>query len=48
MRLQAPSNASSLGAMDRIGDGVYAGRRIIRYEEISEDEAQAPNLIDLY
>lgn len=34
--------------MNRAGDGVYASRRTIRYEEDSEDEAQALNLIDLY
>jgi len=44
---QAPSNAScTVGGMS---EGVYAGRRTIRYEEDSEDdEPPAANLIDLY
>lgn len=32
----------------RMGEDVYAGRRITRYEEDSDDEPAAPNLIDLY
>ncbi|KAF3049393.1 hypothetical protein E8E11_009474 [Didymella keratinophila] len=43
----APSNASC--TVGRMGEGVYAGRRTIRYEEDSEDdEPPAANLIDLY
>ena len=34
--------------MGRMVDGVYAGRRTIRYEEDFEDEPPAPDLIDLY
>jgi hypothetical protein len=30
-----------------MGEGIYAGRRIIRYED-SEDGPSALNLIDLY
>ena len=31
----------------RVGEGVYAGRRIVRYEEY-EESGEVGNLIDLY
>ncbi|KAJ4379367.1 hypothetical protein N0V86_005412 [Didymella sp. IMI 355093] len=45
---QASSNAARVGTVSRMGEGVYAGRRTIRYEEDSEDDPSARNLIDLY
>ncbi|KAF1933582.1 uncharacterized protein M421DRAFT_88763 [Didymella exigua CBS 183.55] len=44
---RANSNASRAVTVGCIDEGVYAGRRTIRCEEDSEDEAPAPNLIDL-
>ncbi|KAF3035948.1 hypothetical protein E8E12_005943 [Didymella heteroderae] len=45
---KATSKAPRAGTMGRMVDGVYAGRRTIRYEEDFEDEPPAPDLIDLY
>lgn len=43
------TNGVAKGRMaDRIGEGVYAGRRTIRYEDDPDIEPASPNLIDLY
>jgi hypothetical protein len=49
MNPQATTNASNASAVSHMGEGVYAGRRTIRYDEDADyDEPTAPNLIDLY
>lgn len=43
------SGAAKVVTVSHVGEGVYAGRRIVRYEEEDDDAKPAStNLIDLY
>ncbi|UPX12361.1 uncharacterized protein EKO05_0002911 [Ascochyta rabiei] len=42
------NGTTKAGSKGSVGEGVYAGRRIVRYEQDSDVEPASPNLIDLY